>query len=134
MEACGGTHLNTTSEINIIKIFKSSKLQDGIVRIEFTAGQAAIKLSQKSEDVIAEISSLLNCKKEQIPARVNELFIKWKTINKLKKKKKDIPAELQTLTSKELFVGDLIAKSAKILKTQKEYVVKTIKRFLNDLK
>jgi len=134
VEACGGTHLNTTSEINIIKIFKSSKLQDGIVRIEFTAGQAAIKLSQKSEGVIAEITSLLNCKKEQIPSRVNELFIKWKKINKLKKKKKDIPVELQTLTSKEIFKGDVTAESAKILKTQKEHVVKTIKRFLNDLK
>ena len=134
VEACGGTHLNTTSEINSIKIFKSSKLQDGIVRIEFTAGQAAVKLSQKSEDVIVELTSLLNCKKQEIPARVNELFIKWKKVKKLKKKKKEIPKELLVLTSEDIFEGDVIAETANILKTQKEHIVKTIKRFLSDLK
>jgi len=43
VEACGGTHLDITGDVGKIKILKSSKLQDGVVRIEFTAGLAAEK-------------------------------------------------------------------------------------------
>jgi alanyl-tRNA synthetase len=41
-EACGGTHLNNTSEASIIHIIASSKIADDIVRIEFVAGKAAL--------------------------------------------------------------------------------------------
>ena len=37
VEACGGTHLKNTQEAEEIKILKSSKIQDGIVRITFTS-------------------------------------------------------------------------------------------------
>ncbi len=40
-EACGGTHLNKTSEAEIIHIIGSSKIADDIVRVEFVAGNAA---------------------------------------------------------------------------------------------
>ena len=43
VEACGGTHLNRTAEVGRIRIIKSSKIQDGIVRLTFTAGKASCK-------------------------------------------------------------------------------------------
>ncbi|PIN79987.1 alanine--tRNA ligase, partial [Candidatus Woesearchaeota archaeon CG10_big_fil_rev_8_21_14_0_10_34_8] len=41
VEACGGTHLNNTGEAELIKLVKTSKVKDGVVRIFFVAGNAA---------------------------------------------------------------------------------------------
>lgn len=128
IEACGGTHLNHTGEIEIIKLLKSTKVQDGIVRIEFTAGEAAKAQSGKIDDLLDEAGNLLDCANPLIPGRCEELFNKWK-----KAKKKKLPLEEFELVSKTVFEGDALVEAAKILKTQPEHVVKTIKKFLDQL-
>jgi hypothetical protein len=55
-------------------------------------------------------------------------------VKKKKKKKKEIEPELLQLTSKEKKKGDILVESAKILKTQKEHVFKTVQRFIDELK
>ena len=35
IEACGGTHIQNTGEIGLIKIIKTERIQDGVVRLEF---------------------------------------------------------------------------------------------------
>lgn len=59
VEACGGTHVKRTGELGIIKITKSERIQDGVIRLEFVSGQAAIDFVQKQEgDVMSIIKSL----------------------------------------------------------------------------
>jgi alanyl-tRNA synthetase len=41
VEACGGTHVDTTSEIGEIILTGTKKIQDGVIRLEFKAGEAA---------------------------------------------------------------------------------------------
>ncbi len=41
VEACGGTHVKRTREIELIKITKTKRIQDGVVRIEFVSGPTA---------------------------------------------------------------------------------------------
>ncbi len=41
IEACGGTHVKKTKEIDLIKITRTKRIQDGVVRLEFVAGPAA---------------------------------------------------------------------------------------------
>ncbi|HYY48419.1 MAG TPA: alanine--tRNA ligase, partial [Thermoplasmata archaeon] len=41
VEACGGTHVSRTSDVSLIKILRTSRIQDGIVRLEYAAGRAA---------------------------------------------------------------------------------------------
>ena len=48
IEACGGTHVKETSEIEQIKITKTKRIQDGVVRIEFISGKIA-ELSPEEE-------------------------------------------------------------------------------------
>ncbi|MBW2990388.1 alanine--tRNA ligase [Candidatus Woesearchaeota archaeon] len=134
VEACGGTHLNLTGEVKLIKILRTTKIQDGIVRIEFTAGNAAIKTQRAENKILEQTANLLKCDIDQLPGRVEELFDKWKQARKaLKKQKKMIPAELM-LTSTVAYKGeDILYKLADILKTQPEHVNKTIKRFLLEL-
>ena len=40
-EACGGTHVSNTSEIGAIRITRTKRVQDGVVRIEFVSGRGA---------------------------------------------------------------------------------------------
>ncbi|MEK6968672.1 MAG: alanine--tRNA ligase [Nanoarchaeota archaeon] len=127
VEACGGTHLNSTGEIGEVKIIKSQKIQDGIVRLEYVAGNALHSVSQEKEKFTEELSELLKCDVEQIPGRADELFNKWKNIVKKGK------VESAELTSNKRFDGDVVAETSKILKTQPEHLVKTIKRFLMEI-
>ena len=125
-EACGGTHLDVTGDVGSIKILKSSKIQDGVIRIEFVAGAAAEKELEKERNIIKKAKEILNCKETQIPARAEELFTKWKQ----KKKKKEIDT---TLTTTEEYEGDIITQTAQTLKTQPEHIIKTLERFMQEI-
>lgn len=65
-EACGGTHMTMTGQIGLIKIIKSERIQDGIVRIEFVAGEAALKYVQNQENHLATIAQFLGSSKEKV--------------------------------------------------------------------
>ena len=49
VEACGGTHCSgneftgKTGDVEIIKLIRSKRIQDGVVRLEFVAGNAAVR-------------------------------------------------------------------------------------------
>jgi alanyl-tRNA synthetase len=133
VEACGGTHLKNTSEAGEIKILKSAKISDGIVRLYFTAGEAAKKETTKEREILEEASKILHVEAAQLPSRVNELFEKWKLARKAVEKKKETALKELELKAKEEYKGNVLDKVAEILKTQPEHVVKTIKRFLNEL-
>nr|MCK4929692.1 alanine--tRNA ligase [Nanoarchaeota archaeon] len=134
VEACGGTHLNLTGEVKLIKILRTSKIQDGVVRIEFTAGNAAVKTKIQEDKVLEQTAKMLKVDTDQLPGRVEELFEKWKKARKADKKKKKLKPEVLELTSTVAYKGeDILIKIADILKTQPEHVNKTIKRFLDEL-
>ena len=132
IECCGGTHLRSTGEIGRIKIIKASKIQDGIVRLEFTAGKAAEQEECAEKSVLECLANILKCSKTQLPSRAKELFEKWKAAVK---KNKDIDTD--ELTSREESKGDdseILAAVSGIFKTQPEHLVRTAERFLKELK
>ncbi|MDA0756017.1 MAG: alanine--tRNA ligase [Crenarchaeota archaeon] len=49
IEACGGTHVANTSDIEQIKITKTKRIQDGVVRIEFVSGNSAKEFVKKKQ-------------------------------------------------------------------------------------
>ena len=133
VEACGGTHLLNTNEAGTIKIIKSSKIKDGIVRITFAAGRAAKKLEEQQRGVMDEAAKLLNVKADQVPARAGELFTIWKKARKAAKKGKTLtPADLKFAVKKSS-KGNLIEQTAESLQTQPEHILTVIKRFLTEL-
>lgn len=130
VEACGGTHLDITGDVGQIKILKTTKIQDGVVRIEFTAGMAAERANQENVDALEKIKKLLNCEIKQIPARAQELFEKWK---KIVKKNSDEEFKLESLEESSEHEDKILQATAAILKTQPENVAKTIERFLREI-
>lgn len=66
IEACGGTHVNRTGEIGLIKIFRTERIQDGVVRLEFVAGEAAIDYVEKQDNQLNTISRVLGASREKV--------------------------------------------------------------------
>ena len=133
VEACGGTHVNATSELQLIQLTKSTKIQDGVVRIEFVAGRAAHSYVQERNKLLQESMQLLEITdKDLLAARTKELFKKWKKVKKLRKKNKEVPADLQELTAQPVTTHDPLAAAAQAVSTQEEHLPKTLKRFLDE--
>ena len=132
-EACGGTHLNLTGECKVLKILKSTKVQDGIIRLEFVCGEAAFNQIQRQEGLLFQLSQILHCKDDEVYFRIIELFEKWKTVRKSIKKNQPLSKKEITLLSTKKFEGDTITSSTEALRTQPEHLVKTVQRFLDDL-
>jgi alanyl-tRNA synthetase len=49
IEACGGTHVRKTGDIELIKITKTKRIQDGVVRLEFVSGPTAFEYIKQQE-------------------------------------------------------------------------------------
>ncbi|MGI0063405.1 MAG: alanine--tRNA ligase-related protein, partial [Nitrosopumilaceae archaeon] len=57
IEACGGTHVKKTREIELIKITRTKRIQDGVVRIEFVSGKTAqdyVKVHENEQEKMRE--------------------------------------------------------------------------------
>ncbi len=135
VEACGGTHANKTGDIGSLKILGSSKVQDGIIRLELVAGEAQKGDSQKISALLNEVADLLKVKPEFVPSRVEELFDKWKMAKKAAKKGEVLGKDFFVLTSTQKTVGDektILNLSAKVFSTTPNDLPKTIKRFLSE--
>lgn len=59
-EGCGGTHLNSTGEIGFIKIISAESIQEGIQRVTFVSGPAALRYVQKLYGTVRGIQSALS--------------------------------------------------------------------------
>jgi len=65
VEACGGTHVKKTKEIDLIKITRTKRIQDGVVRLEFVAGLAAQEYVKTHEADLAKQSAEAAAKEER---------------------------------------------------------------------
>ncbi|MGC9095601.1 MAG: alanine--tRNA ligase [Infirmifilum sp.] len=72
-EACGGTHVDNTGEIGIIKILGFEKIQDGVVRVVFKAGEPALKHIQEQEAKIQSLKEILQATDELVVEKAREL-------------------------------------------------------------
>ncbi len=121
VEACGGTHLDFTKEVEAIKILKTSRISDGVVRIEFVAGSAAKKIFLEEEKIVNELLKIFNVKdKSLLYCNVETLFNKWKKVKKLKKKNKI--EEIKKVLEDNIFLEECYKKQnkEKKQKTEKE--------------
>lgn len=70
---CGGTHLNNTGELGIMKIRKWEK-RKGNVRVEFICGYRALNDYTWKNQYIREIGLLLSTKDKDVLDKVNKLY------------------------------------------------------------
>jgi len=76
VEACGGTHLPKTSEIEDFIITNSNKVQDGVIRIEYKAGSQAIKHRKQIKERINRVADKLNVQTVENPREAQRKLCK----------------------------------------------------------
>ncbi|MBS3050583.1 MAG: alanine--tRNA ligase [Candidatus Aenigmarchaeota archaeon] len=99
VEACGGTHLDKTSEAKKIVIISSERIQDNISRITFASGEAAERYENGQKSIMHEVENITSVKGEKTLDAARDLFERWKKL------KKEI--EIQRGKKAEMKVSDL---------------------------
>lgn len=90
VQACGGTHVDKTGEIGPIKVLGTESIQDGVIRINFSAGRAAVESMHEREEILDKTSKTFSVPIEKLPKTAQRFFNEWKErgkrINELKQK------------------------------------------------
>jgi alanyl-tRNA synthetase len=109
IEACGGTHVRTTGEIGLIKLTKSERIQDGVVRIEFVVGDSAVRHVEKQEANLNAIALILGSSKEKVIESLEKVMADQeaakRTFRLLLKKTSDLISENILQSAKVLSTG-----------------------------
>ncbi|HNW43310.1 MAG TPA: alanine--tRNA ligase [Elusimicrobiales bacterium] len=74
LELCGGTHIDRTGELLVIKILKESSVARGVRRIEGVAGPAAVFYLSGLARVAEALSARLSVPVLELPVRVEQLL------------------------------------------------------------
>jgi alanyl-tRNA synthetase len=108
IEACAGTHVTNTGMIGPIKILHTERIQDGVERIEFAAGEAAVRASQARDDLLTESAGVLRVPTEQLPKSASRFFEEWKDQQKeIERLKEDLARiQLKSLASEAVSMDD----------------------------
>jgi len=118
VEACGGTHLNNSKEVEKIRIIKTERIQDGVNRIIFAAGKMADVHLEEEKALYNKIITELCC-----IYSINE--------------EKDISNQLQEVSKIFSVPSNQIEKTIKRFLTETEIKnkrpVKNLKEACNDL-
>jgi alanyl-tRNA synthetase len=78
VEACGGTHVQRTGDIGAFKIIKREGIQDGVERVVYVAGNAAIKYTQHIEELAEQAAEAFSVPVEELPKTAARFFNEWK--------------------------------------------------------
>ncbi len=86
VEACGGLHCNNTGEVGLIKIIKTERIQDGVVRIVFKAYKPALEYVENLDKLAKELTALWGVSQEEIYSTASRFFSESKSYKELYKK------------------------------------------------
>ncbi|WP_435360107.1 alanine--tRNA ligase [Haloarchaeobius sp. DFWS5] len=109
VQACGGTHVARTGDIGTIKIQNTERVQDGVERITFAAGTAAIEATQQTEDALNEAADVLDVTPQEVPNTAERFFEEWKARGKTIEDLKEQLAEARAsggADTEEVEIGD----------------------------
>ena len=112
VEACGGLHCENTGKVGPIKIIKVERIQDGVVRIEFCAGLAAIHQIQQQEEILEKTATVFRVPLTQVPRTAERFFKEWKELNKEIEK---LRAQLSSMIAEKILKETKTVKGRKII-------------------
>ena len=98
-QACAGTHVHSTSQVIAVKVLRTERVQDGVERIEFSAGPDAIKASQEERALLEDTAEELGVPVDQAPHAAQKFVKEWK---ELRNRVSSLENELAELKSSDL--------------------------------
>ncbi|MDR2967334.1 MAG: alanine--tRNA ligase [Methanobacteriaceae archaeon] len=129
VQACAGTHVLNTGDIGLIKINKTERVQDGVERIDFSAGTAAIESMQRNNQYLRESSDIFKVTPNQLPKTCDRFFREWKAYkNEIDRLKSEIAnLKINSLENDLLEINGL-----KVLKQVLDGDIKELQKIATD--
>lgn len=132
VELCGGTHVERTGDIGLLKITSEGGIAAGVRRIEAVTGEAALEYVQEQGTLIQGIASELKTTSTGLPERISGLLQQQKALEK------EIQQLKQTLAAQagsDLMSSVTEIKGTKVLVSELEGVEpKALRSMVDDLK
>ncbi|AEH25037.1 alanine--tRNA ligase [Pyrococcus yayanosii] len=109
VQACGGTHLPSTGLIGPIKILRTERIQDGVERIIFACGEAAVREWQKERELLRKTSEVFRVPPDKLPETAKRFFNEWKEAKKdVERLKKELAeAQIRNLETAGQRIGNV---------------------------
>ena len=124
VEACGGTHVQNTSELKYIRIISVEKIHDGIIRFNYIAGDQAIIESKTDQMAIEKLTRLLNVDRDHI---IDSVVSKFDEKKLLEKKYEELEYAFIKLYSSQLYHGASSIGNYKFVFLDEENVERLVK-------
>ena len=116
---CGGTHVNYTGEVGVIKVTKYERVKKTFQRIRFTTGINALKDYQNKTKILSTISNFLTTGENELIEKIKNLLKESKHLQKETVKLKN---ELLRYMAKDLIKeSKRIGKFDVLIKEIKDY-------------
>ncbi len=122
VQACAGTHCQSTGEIGPIKLLRLEHIQDGVERVEFAAGFAALDAMQHIQTLLATSADTLSVQTENLPGSVERFFTEWKDQRKEIERLRAKIAELELSRLEGVMVGGVEVVVKQVDVSRKELV------------
>ena len=82
-ELCGGTHVNRSGQLGIVKLLGESSIGAGVRRVEALVGVDAYKFLAREHVLLNSLTEIIKgARTEELPERISDLLSKMKEIEK----------------------------------------------------
>jgi alanyl-tRNA synthetase len=85
-EACCGTHADNTAEVGWVRILKSQRISDGIVRLYYVAQERAIQVMNQEFSILHKLTETWGVDQSQIESTATRFFNEYKRLTAQTKK------------------------------------------------
>jgi len=82
IEFCGGTHVERTGDIGLLKVVAESAVQSGVRRVEAIAGITAFEFSKEQSNIIKNLTQSLKVSEKDLCERVSKILAKNNALEK----------------------------------------------------
>lgn len=114
VELCGGTHVQRTGDIGLIRIVSESGIAAGVRRIEAVTGSKALDRFNEQEDALVSIAKLLKSNPDMVLEKAQQLV---QSNRQLEKEFQKLQGQLASSSSDDLISSAVDVSGIKVLAT-----------------
>jgi alanyl-tRNA synthetase len=132
VELCGGTHVQLTGDIGLLKIVAETGIAAGVRRIEAVTGEAAMQWVNRNESRLQRVAELVRGSRDDVDEKVMQLLEKNRA---LEKELQQLKGKLASSQGSDLASQAVDVEGLKVLAARMEGAdVKTLRDTLDQLK
>ena len=132
VELCGGTHVQHTGDIGLLKIVAETGIAAGVRRIEAVTGEAAMQWVNRNESRLQRVAELVRGSRDDVDEKVMQLLEKNRA---LEKELQQLKGKLASSQGSDLASQAVDVEGLKVLAARMEGAdVKTLRDTLDQLK